>query len=273
MRFKRLFLLFFLLPLNLIATGVQPHHLTAFIPKKGELNSLLSYTNYSTNRFWNEKGKKLAAHNRFRKDSYLLFTEYALGYSNSVTLNGGYARVKESLNGNSNAFEDLEIAWKHPWLQDSSSALTSQVLMVVPVGEKKRSIRYGKYGLEADLLYSKIFCWKRWAGWTDLSFGYRYYQGFPSDQLRTMIAGGVILNKYCCLIASSHLDYSLRNGKARCNLNNIAFHPHYRLLDLQVELVIKAFSCGSISIGAYRHIWGQCIGIGGGYFGGVWFIF
>src|SRR5262249_47998950 len=132
------------------------------------------------------------------------------------------------------------------------------------------SIRYGKGGVEVDLLYSSRFQFRQRSGWYDLLLGYRHYQGFPSDQIRSSGAIGYIFSSYIQTIATLELDYVGFNGKAEKNLNNIVFHPNYRLLTGKLEAVIRLFSPFSVSLGGYQHLWGQNVGAGGGFFCGLW---
>lgn len=266
-------LLLAFIPFILLSVSEEPHHTTAFIGSPGEIDVLFTYSAYSTHSFWNKNGKRLSAYNHFRRQSYLLYGEYSFNHSNSLTFNGGYSMVKESLNGNSRGVEDIEIGWKHLLRETDRSALTLQLIGIIPPDDKKSSIRYGKYGAQGSLLYSKTFCLAERFGWYDLGIGYRYYKGFPSDQIVANGALGYDLTSCLRLIASSQLDYGLYNGKSKCNFNNIVFHPNYRLLNVKFECVVKVFSHASVSLGGYMHVWGQNVGTGGGYFCGTWFYF
>jgi hypothetical protein len=262
--------LLILTPCALNAISQEPHHNTAFIDAPGSIDNLLTYSTYSTDSFWNREGKRLPTFNHFRKRSYLLYTEYALNRCNSLSFNGGYSTVEESLNNNSCGLEDIEFGWKHLFSSMKTSAFTAQIMSIIPGGDKKSSIRYGKFGVQFGLLYSHLFfLWHRRA-WYDLELAYRYYHGCPSDQIRTSLALGYNLHSYIQLIAASQLFYGLFNGESKCNLNNVIFHPNYRLLKAQIECVIRLLPHTSLALGAYRHIWGQNIGIGGGYYVGLW---
>lgn len=255
------------------AVSVQPHHITAFVGNPKELYLLPSFSSYSTDHFWNKDYHKLPSHNRFRRQSYLLYAEFAINKSNSITFDGGYSNVCESLNGNSHAFDDVELGWKHVLACSRTSAFTAQLTAILPVGDKKYSIRYGRWGGQLDLLYSKVFEIFNKISWIDTGIGYRYYSGFPSDQLRAGFAMGCKMSPKISFIGSSQLDFSVRNGKSSFNRNNITFHPNYRLLRLQLECVFQVLSRVSISLGGYYHAWGQNTGTGGGGFCGTWIVY
>lgn len=264
------FIFLLLIPFLLQAVSEQPHHTTAYIGEPGEIDILFSYSRYSTNHFWNRHGKRLPTFSRFTRDSCLLYIEYALNRYNSLLISGGYSAVREELNGNSQGVEDLELGWKAQLYRDERAALTLQLIGIIPIGDKKSSIRYGKVGGELDILYSQAF---DHSVWTDLSLGYRWYQGFPSDQLRSSAALGYCPFSRVSFIASLQLDYGLGSGKKRKNFNNIAFHPNYRLLEGQIEALFALSSCVAISVGGFQHLWGENIGTSGGGFCGIWMEF
>lgn len=260
------------IPMVLFAISDEPHHTTAYIKNSGELDLLLSYSNYRTDHFWNKHGKLHPTYNRFERKSYLLYAEYAIRYTDSLSFNGGYSTISESLNGNSRGLEDPEIGWKHLFYEGKTSALTSQLIAIIPIGDKKSSIRYGKAGFQLGILYSDLYCLlNRW-GWYDLSIAYRYYQGFPSDRLLANIAIGYNIFSRLQILISSLYDDGFCNGKSKDNLNNVAFHPNYRLWKVQGEFLIDV-CYASLTLGAFKHLWGRNVGSGGGFVGGIWFDF
>lgn len=266
-------LLIFLKPTLASAIDDEPHHQTAFIGTPGEVDLLLTYSYYSTNHFWNKHGTKLPTFNRFKRHSALLYAEYALNNSNSLTFNGGYCRILESLNGNSQGFEDSEIGWKHLFYEDDCAAFSVECLSIIPSGNKKSSFRYGVFGVEADLLYSRYFSLFERYGWIDMRLGYRLYQGFPGDQIRMGVAVGYFFTAKIQAIASLKLDAGLFNGEAKKNRNNVAFNANYRLLKAQLEATMRLLPWLSASGGVFWHLWGQSVGSGGGAFGAAWIDF
>lgn len=268
---KWFFLLFFF-PVMLFSVYEEPHFLTAYIGEPGKLDSLISYSRYSTSHFWNHSGKFLPTYNRFTRDSYIAYAEYAVNTRNSCFIHGGYSRVRESLNGNSCAFKDTEIGWKHLLYQDCA-ALSLQVLAIIPSGKKKSSIRYGQAGGAVSLLYSTYFSFFNFKSWVDCDVGYRFYTGFPSDQINASGTLGCYLLSWLQIIGSAQLDLGLSNGRAKANLNNITLHPKYRLLEIQIEMTARLLSHLSASIGAFKQVWGRNVGAGGGFFCGVWLDF
>ena len=268
-----LWMLILCVPMMLCGVGVEPHHTTAFIAPVGSVDALGTFSAYSTDHFWNKHGKKQPTYNHFKQQSYLLYVEYAIQPCDSLSLNGGFTQVQESLHGHQRGIEDIQIGWKHQFSGSDTSALTGKLTGIVPVGDKKCAVRYGKAGLQLALLYSQLFWLQQYCGWCDFDLGYRWYQGFPSDQIRADLALGVVVHPGIWLVASSQLDYGLFNGQSRGNINNIVLNSNYRRLQGKLECVFNLLTHLSVSLGGYVHFWGQNVGSGGGYFCGAWLDF
>ncbi len=262
------FFIFLIFP----AISEEPHHTTAYIDAPGNTDLLFSYSYDWTRYFWNKYGEKLPTYNDFDRHAFFLYAEYAFNPCNSFSFNGGYAMVTESLNGNAYSFQDMELGWKHLMYKGKTSAFTLQLVGIIPPGAKKSSIRYGTYGTQVSLLYSDVFYLKN-LGWYDLDIGYRYYHGTPANRLLLNTSVGYYLTSRLALIATSQLDYGLSERGSKYLSNNIVFHPTYRLLNLQIEGVLRVYSHVSLVLGAFKHLWGRHVGTNGGLFGGAWFDF
>jgi hypothetical protein len=263
-------LLILLFP-GLQAVTTQPHHTTAFIAPPGEIDLLISDAYYTTNHFWNKSGKLLPTYNQFKSNSTLLYAEYAINSRNSLTLNGGYSMVQESLNGNSCGWEDVELGWKSMLYHDRGQVFTAQVIAIIPAGKKKSSIRYGQGGVQGSLLYSDLFLLFEREGWVDLNVGYRIYDGYPSDQFILNLAAGYQLFKWVTVIATGELLYGVNNGRSEDNFNNVIYNPNPRLLNGKIECLASITQHLYLTIGLNKHIWGQNVGAGGGCYAGLWF--
>lgn len=262
-----------LIPLVTYAQGVQPHHTTAFIRSPGTFSTLWSGSCYSTDSFWNSNGTKLPTYNRFREQDYMVYAEYSITRRNSVFLNGGFTNVQESLNGDSQGGQEILLGWKHMVRRTSDSALTTQLIALIPPGNRNSSVRYGRPGAELSILYSKAFLIKGHRAWWDLDLGYRWYQGYPSDRVNGMAALGFVINPHNWIIATGQLDYGLNNGDKWGNSNNVTLNPDYRLLLAKCEWVYRPFSHVALTVGGFMHVWGRNVGTGGGYYCGAWVVF
>lgn len=203
----------------------------------------------------------------------MFYAEYALNSTNSFTLNGGFSSVQEEMNGDSGGITDFELGWKHQLYETTTSALTADLTAIIPTSSRDAPVRYGRGGVELALLYSKILKLRTICGWYDFALGYRWYDGYPSDQLRSLLALGVFVTPKVRLIVTNELEYGLFNGKPQYEVSNIIFNPNYRLYMVKVECVFRIVKHTFASIGAYKHVWGQNVGSGGGYYGGVWLVF
>lgn len=252
------------------AIADQPHHTTAFIGITNSLNTLISYSNESADHFWNNRGEKHPTFNKFHRYLYLLYSEYALNSRNSFSLSGGYSRVSESLNGNSQGINDIELGWKFLLIPSKNSAFTTQFLGIIPSGKGKSSYRYGQYGGQIGLLYSQAFCFSQRSGWIDSLLAYRFYGGRPSDQIRGELAIGFNPLANITLIGSGQLEYGIQKNHHAFHVNNITLNPSYKLFKLRLECLINCYPHVNITIGGFQHIWGRNISTGGGLFIGIW---
>jgi len=266
---RLLHLILLLLTATLEAVTTQPHHTTAFIGQPGELDTLISYSHYNTNHFWNKSGNLVPRYNHFYRQACTLYAEYAIWCADSVTFDGGYDFIRERLDGNTFGFEDFELGWKHQVYSTETAALTTQLIALIPGGKKRCSLRYARPGFQAGILYSDQYS----RGWYDLGLGYRFYQGFPSDQIVAEGALGYDLLSCLQFVASIQLEYGLFNGQSNKNFNNIVFNPNYRLLNGKLELNYRLMKHVTFVAGGFQHLWGRNSGSGGGFFGGSWIDF
>ena len=251
----------------------EPYHTTAYLPEVLETWSLLSASQYQTDHFWNCSSKKLPTYNKFKKNTVYFYVEEGVCKNLSLFLNTAYADVEESLNGKSRGFEDCEVGGKFRLFQKNTLALTFQATGIVPAGERKSSLRYGKWGAEGGILIADLFSILERKCWYDLGLLYRSFQGFPSDQLRAQFSLGCHLCSQLYLVGTSKLEFGLWNGREGYRGNNVVLHPNYRLLKIQVDGFFSLCSYVSFTLGAFYHVWGQNCGTSGGFQGGAKFDF
>lgn len=258
------------------AAGNEPYHTTAFIAPEGSIDCLLSYSTYSADHFQNKKGKRLPTYNELHAENYNLYAEYAFNDQNSFTFNGSYFFGKTEMDGNKCGFKDFEIGWKHFITGEDISSLTFQWIAIIPYRDYKPLITYGKWGTQAGLLYSRFFTFCDRLGWYDLGLAYRYYQGFPSDQVRGNcslgIHAGTLFGWEFTWIGSCFLEYGIYNGKDGYQGSQIYLNPNYRLVKGQLECRFRStcFPYATITLGAFTHIFERQISQGKGFIGGAW---
>lgn len=249
------------------------HTSYALLREKGEICPYFGYDYYQTSHFWNKHGKKRNSFNHLKRSEIESYTEYGLTNNDTLFLTANYYIVKEKVNGNSRGLGDLEFGIKHRLFEDDSQVLSAQLLAIIPTGEHKVPLRYGRFGGEFDLRYFRCLQLCNCPFWIDSSVGYRYYNGFPSDQIRAEAKFGLSINDYIIIEANSYLYYGLFNGKKTHFQNQILFNPNFRLFKQEIQLIVRLTQCAWLTIGCYQHLWGENIGTGGGYFGGLWLDF
>lgn len=221
----------------------------------------VDYLHYDTHHFWNKKGDRKRAHNHFQLQEGNAWVLLSPGPDDLITLYSYWDEIHESLNGKVSGLGDFELSWTHRL----RGGLFVQGIAIIPSGKEKASLRYGRFGGEGSLLYvlpiPKGLIYSR--------LGYRFYTGGPSDQCRA--EGGLT---YCLFqrlqaTASGILEYGLFNGHRTLHPNAIFFNPNYRLFRLDFQLNGSIFDFLSLNVGAFRHLWGENMGTGGGFFGGL----
>lgn len=270
---KKITFTFLFISISLFAYIDEPYHDSAFIGPPNTFYGLSYFSYYKTEHFWNQNGKRLPSFNKFNRKSYRLDMEYDINCKHAVYLKGGYTMVDERLNGRSRGIEDPEASWQYLFCGDACSALSGRVTAIIPVGPKKSCVRYGKFGAEFKLLYSRIVEVLCHECWYDLGFGYRAYTGFPSDQIRADVSLGCTIRPNIWILSSTQLYYGLFNGKSKANRNNICFNPNFRLITTQVQGIVQVHRYLAFNAGGFFHLWGENIGAGGGAYGGMWLIF
>lgn len=244
-----------------------------FIRACGEFSIITEYTNYSTKNFWNKNGNKRSAFNRLNQNRVDVFAEYGVTSRHTFGIYGNYAQNGEELNGTTRGFGDAELCWKY-WIGCLKSfQISSRVIAIIPTGKEKTTLRYARFGVELDLHGQKEFTIGNYWGWVEFLGGYRFYSGFPSDQIRFKAAAGIQLLSHLKIVGRLFLDYGLFNGHKNYNGPVLTLAPRYRLFKAELYGVIHVARFMHLYAGGFQHIWGENIGTGGGFLGGIWFDF
>ncbi|MFQ5729872.1 MAG: hypothetical protein ACE5GN_05890, partial [Waddliaceae bacterium] len=199
-----------------------------------------------------------------------IYAEHGFTCNDTISIRGSWARIDESINGRTFGFEDVEVGWKHCLGTKLGHLFSVELLGIVPVETvHKPGLRYGEYGGECNLLFSRGFAfWDRCASY-DLRVGYRVYAGFPSDQVRVNGALNFFPFSRLMITASGHLEYGLFNGGSRTDESLFLLNPNYRLFRGQIEATACIYKGLSAFIGYQRHLWGRNVGTEGGIYGGA----
>ncbi len=244
------------------------------IQNKGDLFISGGGYAYNTSHFWNKHGKRLPAFNDFHKRTYSVLAEYGLTAKDTIGLQDAYGHIKESLNSNTMGFADAELSWKHLFHQCGPDQFIAKIAAIIPVAHiYKPGLRYGRFGVEIDCIYLHRFAYRERCGWCQAQLGYRYYQGFPSDQIVVDCSAGYHLFPCFQLVVDGCLEYGTFNGKFHVSKNMILFDPNFRLFKLEIQGILRVYRALHASIGYYRHMWGNNVGTGGGAFATAYVLF
>ncbi len=245
---------------------------TAFLRDKCEKVIQMDYLNYRTKHFWNSSGKRCESFNDFQRNAVLGHVEYGLTSWCTLAADGSYETIHESLNGKTQGFGDVEASLKNYLWCKNGHLFSTEARVIIPVAERKTELRYGRWGGQASLLYSKKFQICGLPGWYDTKVGYRFYEGFPSDQVRAKAAVGLCLSDRFTVLTSGELQYGLFNGSTDPQ-NTILWNSNYRLFTGKVEGFFRVCGRAYLTVGGFRHLWGRNVGTGGGVFGGARIVF
>lgn len=249
------------MPLSLSAEG--------FVLDKNEWWITTEYLKYETDHYWNKNGDKHASHNDFKQHGVSAKIEYGLTADDTLITWAGYAVNDETLNGKTRGFEDFELGWRRLLIDNGPSMLCAQLSAIIPGGEEKATLRYGRFGCEPQLLYSRMFEIMDRCAWIDTGIGYRFYTGFPSDQARGHFTLGCNICSRLLIMARSDLIYGVFNGREEPSQAFILLNPNFRLLREQFYAVLRIYKGACLTAGYFWHVWGENVGTGDGFNAGV----
>lgn len=242
--------------------------------KAGTLFLAPEFWTYNTSHYWNRSGERLYSGGEFDKKEANLYAEYGLDDNNTLVGKALYDWIDETNKGKTVGFEDFEVAWRRLLCKGKETVMSTQMWLVIPSGKSnKQALRYGRFAYEWDFLYGQSFKFFENYGFLDCGLGYRWYFGYPSDQVRAHINLGVDYTKKWQFITSLYLEYGVYNGRRQVIQELIVNDPNYRLLKGFFTLRYRLSGKVSMVAGVYSHIWGRNVGTGGGFRGGFWIDF
>lgn len=247
----------------------------AFVQDKGKSFLSLQFWTYNTRSYWDRNGNKRNAHNHFVKREINTYYEYGLTNKTTFVAKVLYDWIWQTVTPRkTTGFEDPEFGLRHLVWKNKKRLLSIEGTLIIPSGpDNKPALRYGCFGAQATILYAGNFKYKDHYGFYVGEIGYRWYRGYPSDQIRANLGVGYDFTKRFQLIAAYFLEYGVFNGTPQVNFNIITLDPNYRLLKGTLTAVYRFSPKTSLTLGYYRHVWGQNTGTGQGFYGGLWLKF
>jgi len=224
---------------------------------------------YEADEYWDRNGSKKSLDDTFRKREFALYGEYGIDGRNTLTFRLPYQHLdsgKETESG----LADLEVGLITSLKREGRGVVSSYLVLILPTGystDESLRLGYGRWGAEASLL----------GGYGGDSYflegglGYRFYSGYPSDQIRGYGRVGLKAGRFT-FIDTLELHYGLNNGEERF-VGNITLEPYYRLLQNDLNIVYRVNDGLAVSVGFVKALWGRNTGDGESFYGQVWFRF
>lgn len=243
---------------------------SAWVREEGEFFVAPFFYYYSADKFYDKDGEKRPIGCTFRKEEVQLYGEYGLNKTTTATFKVPYTRLSCG-NRDTSGIGDLEIGIVRNLKRDKNSSLSLYGTLLVPTGysiNKDPRLGYGRLGIEGGLSYGLSGNW----GFADMGAGYRHYFGYPSDQIRASITGGLNLYKNIQLYGLLDAQIGLGNGKRKQVGQNIFLEPDYKLVQVYVGPRLMLGKT-SLLLGYQKVILGRNTGDGSGFFLGLWYAF
>jgi hypothetical protein len=251
----------------------------AWVQKKGEVFLSLQAYYYQTDHVFNSGGNSKKRDGTFWKKEINSYFEYGLTNRDTLVANIFYDWLYDgqpSPSEKNQGLADIEAGWRRLLFKENDYLVSFQALSVIPSGydlEDVPQLGYDRFGLEGRILYGANYKFMKKSGFFDISFGYRKYFGYPSDQLRSTAYIGYGIISPFQILGSYDFHFGLDNGSEKQIDTNILIQPNYSLLKLTLALKYKINPRYSIVASAYKHAWGQDTGAGGGFYASFWFNF
>jgi len=239
----------------------------AWTQKKYHVNISISYYYQEGSDYYDNSSKLKSSPNKFVKNAVDTYVEYGATDTVTITFQVPYDIVKDG-NQTSRGIGNVDFGFIKNISKTASSSLSFYGFGIFPTGYSIDTSNigigrgYDRIGAEAGLAYGKSFS----RGYVESSLGYRFYSGFPSDQIRAYTQGEYDINKYFGLYGMLDAQIGLYNGRSLYYNGNI-IPQGYRLVQTYLGVVLKP-SFANFNIGYNKTLWGQDTGnLQGFYFG------
>lgn len=259
-----------------IVTALLPNLLSAYAPliARGTADVTPGASYFDTKDFYNKNGKKLDSYNHFQRVRSDLLVEAGVTDKDNLSFWGAYDYVEDRLNGIEYEFTDAEIGWKRSLIEWDNAIFSAEILALVPYEQKyEPEIKYGRWGGEFAFLYAQTYNVCDYKVTLDGRLGYRWYSGFPSDQIRSDISAWVDVSCHWQFLAQSSVEYGLFNGKEPPNYSFFFYNAKYRVWKGRLEAIYYVTERFAITAGYMRHFMGENIAYGGEVYAKVTYCF
>lgn len=264
----------------LLAAAPQQAGAGAWGQEQGKGLVVNNFTYYSADTFWDKQGKVRDSGGTFIKREFNPYAEFGVYKGWTLSFNGYYDYLTQTTRDNgpyrtAQGVQDLEFGVQRQLFQKGGFVSAVKATALVPTGygiDTLPTFGYDRLGGQLDLLAG--YGWQAFNRnfFVDWSVGYRMYQGYPSDQVRSLLTLGADLNKIFQLLVQAELQYGVNNG-TDVRLDTISLSPYYRLLKQTTQVRVRLNDQHSFAVGMALHVWGENTGMGGGPVASYWYAF
>lgn len=240
----------------------------AWTQKKDHINVTTTYYYQEGSDYYDNNSNLKSSPNKFVKNSINTYVEYGITDKVTAILDVPYDIVKDG-GQTSKGIGDIKLGIIKNLKTDSSSSLSFYGFGIIPTGYSIDTSNagigrgYDRLGAEFGLAYGKSFS----KGYVESAVGYRFYTGFPSDQIRAYTQGEYDINKNIGLYGMIDAQLGVYNGRSIYSYNNNLIPQGYRLVQAYLGIVLKT-DFANFNFGYNKTLWGQNTGdLKGFYFG------
>jgi len=222
-----------------------------------------------TKHEFDNKRKKVKRDKEIHNDTLAVYGEYHMCEDTILAKISG-VHLKDWARNKNTGVDEIELGWQRKiWNCDEADRhLWTHLNVIIPGGDRNKTYRSGRHGLEAGFRFFTDFCSPK-HGYFDMLMGYKFYSGYKSDLIFWNMRLGVELLSMLQLHFTSDLDYGMYNGSSK-NIDGRRYQSAYRRLRIGAELEYKITECISLIGGGFSNVWGQDTINGGGFRAAIW---
>jgi hypothetical protein len=264
----------------------------AGVRAEGETTAYFGYAAFQTNHFFNEEGDKKKLGSVVYCQTYESYLEYGLTAYDTITGDFLYSTIRETEEtpNKFNGWHDFVFGWKRllfqtQHLNDDITQISFSFDLTVPTG-RANHIRVGQFAelLALHYSYDTEICGKGFG--FDLTAGYQFYQGPPSDAIHLGTGIRYEFLEDWMIIFSLDMISCVGNGRfdrsddgddddddADDDAVTVPGLDNYRMLLGNIYLSYDILDTVSATVGVNRILWGRNVGAETEYFAGLTFVF
>jgi len=238
--------------------------------EEGEFFISLQGYYYEATNYWDGDGNKRPIGCTFKKWETSLYGEYGYGEKTTLFFKFPYQRL-ECGSSSTTGLADVEAGVLRR-LYTGRGVASLKLTAIVPTGYSLNDdlrLGYGRVGAEAMLLGGYGFK----GGWTEGGLGFRYYAGYPSEQVRGYWRIGLKPHPRLLIMNTLELHYGLANGTVKRVGKNVTLEPDYKLLQNDLSFSLNLGGGAWFQLGYLKALWGRNTGDGSSLYTQMWLLF